>query len=91
MDGQDYQRGSIENDGNRQRNGATVQNMESKTYLGHFVSHTVSQLLLIEGNIEGRISRRQPITTWITDLTNITGGKYYKLKRAAENRKSIVS
>ena len=55
-------------------------------YLGHFIiRHNTSQLL--EGNIEGRRSRGRPRTTWITDLTNSTGAKYYQQKIAAEDRK----
>ena len=56
-------------------------------YLGHLIRHNISQLQLIEGKIEGRRSRGRPRTTWITDLTNSTGAKYYQQKKAAEDRK----
>ena len=55
-------------------------------YLGHLIRHNTSQLQLIEGKMEDRRSRGRPRTTWITDLTNNTGAKYYQLKRAAEDQ-----
>ena len=59
------QRGSIEKDGNRQRNSATIQDEEN-------IRHNASQLQ----PIEGRGSRGRPRTTWITDLIYSTGAKY---------------
>ena len=55
-------------------------------YLGHLKRHNTAQLQLIEGNIEGRRSRGQPRTPWMTDLTNSTGAKYYQLWRADEDQ-----
>ena len=49
--------------------------------------HNTPQLQLVEGKIEGRRSPGRPRTTWITELANNTGAKYYQLKRAAEDRK----
>ena len=49
------------------------------------IRHDTSQLQLIEGNIEGKIPRGRPRTTWITDLKNNNGAKYDKLKRATED------
>ena len=49
-------------------------------YLRHRIRHNTSQIQLIEGNIEGKISRGRPRNTWITDLINSTGAKYYQLK-----------
>ena len=86
MDGKDYQRGSIEKDGNRQRNSETIQDEELQ-YLGHLMRHNTSQIQLIEGTIEGRRSRGRPKNTWTTDITNTNGMKYYQLKRAAEDRR----
>ena len=64
---------------------------QSKTrklrYLGHLIKHNTSQLQLIEGKIEGRRSRGRPITTWITDLTNSTGAKYYRYKEQQKIKK----
>ena len=60
--------------------------MRKLQYLGHLIRHNTSQLQLIQGKIEGRRSCGRPRTTWITDLTNNTGAKYYQLKRAAEDR-----
>ena len=87
MDGKDYQRGSIEKDGNRQRNSETI-NTRKLQYLGHLIRHNSPQLHLIEGKIEGRRSRGRPINTWTTDITTTKGMNYYQLKRAAEDRKS---
>ena len=56
-------------------------------YLGHIIRHNSSQLLLIEGNIEGRRSRGRPRNTWSADITTTKGIKYYQLKRAAEDRR----
>ena len=86
MDGKDYQRGSIEKDGNRQRNSETIQDEETK-YLGHLIRHNTSQIQIIEGKIEGRRYRGRPRNTWTTDITTTNGMKYYQLKRAAEDGK----
>ena len=56
-------------------------------YLGHLIRHNTSQIQLIEGKIECRRSRGRPRNTWTTDITTTNGMKYYKLKRAAEDRK----
>ena len=56
-------------------------------YLGHLISYNTSKLQRIYGKIEGIRSRGRPRTTWITDLTNTTGAKYYHPKRSAEDRK----
>ena len=58
-----------------------------KTRKLHLIRHNTSQLQLMEGNIEGRRSCGRSRTTWITDLANSTGAKYYQLKRAAEDGK----
>ena len=72
MDGIYYQRGSIKEDGNMQRNHATIQDERKIQYLGHLVRHNTSQLgLLIEGKIDNQV-----LPT-----------KYYQPKRAAEDRK----
>ena len=84
MDGKDYQRGSIEKDGNRQRNSETIQDEETTISR---TSNKTSQIQLIEGKIEGRRSRGRPRNTWTTDITTTNGMKYYQLKRAAEDRK----
>ena len=88
MDGKNYRRGSIEKDGDRQRNSATIQDQVRKLqYLAHLIRHHSTQLQLIEGKIEGRRSRGRPRNTWTTDITTTKGMKYYQLKRAAEDRK----
>ena len=56
-------------------------------YLGHLMRHNSTQLQLIEGQIEDRISRGRPRNTWTTDITSTKGLNYYQLKRAAEDRK----
>ena len=38
-------------------------------YLGHLIRHNSSQLQLIEGHIEGRLSCGRPRNTWTTDIT----------------------
>ena len=86
MDGKDYQRGSIEKDGNRQRNSETIQDEETAISRTSNKNNT-SQIQLIEGKIEGRRSRGRQRNTWTTDVTNTNGMKYYQLKRAAEDRK----
>ena len=83
MDGKDYQRESIVKDGNSQRNSATIQAEEIAISKDIIIYH---KLHLIEEKIEGRISRGRPRTTWITDLANSTGSKYYQRKREAEYR-----
>ena len=55
-------------------------------YLGHLIRHNTSQMQLIEGKIEGRISCGRPKNTWTTDITTTNGMEYYQLKRAAEDR-----
>ena len=50
-------------------------------YLGHLIIHNSSQLQLIEGKIEGRISRGRPRKTRTTDITTTKG-----MKRAADYR-----
>ena len=56
-------------------------------YLGHLIRHSSSQLLLIEGNIEGGLYCGRPRNTWTTDITTTNVMKYYQLMRAAEDRK----
>ena len=56
-------------------------------YLGHLIRHNSSQLQLIEGKIEGRISRGRPRNTWTSDSTTTKEMKYYQLKRASEDRR----
>ena len=80
-----YQRGSIEKDGDRQRNSETIQDQEIT--ISWTSRHNTSQLQLIEGKIRGRRSRGRPRNTWTTDITTTKGMKYYQLKRAAEDRK----
>ena len=48
-------------------------------YLGHLIRHYTSQIRLIEGKIEGRISRGRPRNTWTTDITTTNGMKYCQL------------
>ena len=66
---------------------STIQDEEVTLSRISYISHFTPQLQLIEGNIEGIISRGRPRTNWIADLTNSNGAKYYQLKRAAEYRK----
>ena len=56
-------------------------------YLGHLIIHNLSQLQLIEGQIEGRPPRGRQRNTWTTDITTTKGLKYFQLKRAEEDRK----
>ena len=86
MDGKDYQRGSIEKDGNRERNNETIQDEEIILCMTSHTAFNSSQLQLIEGKIEGRKSRGRPRNTWTTDITTTNGMKYHQLKRAAEDR-----
>ena len=46
-------------------------------YLEHLIRHNSSHIQLIEGKIEGRISRGRPRNTWTTDITTTNGTKYY--------------
>ena len=58
MDGKDYQRGSIEKDGNRQINSETIQDEQVTIcqYLVHLIRHDTSHLQIIEGKIKDRRS-----------------------------------
>ena len=62
MDEKDYQRGSIEKDGNRQINSETIHDEET-TISRTSNNDNASQIQLIEGNIEGRRSRGRPRNT----------------------------
>ena len=55
--------------------------------LGHLIEHNTSQLPPMEEKMEGKRSRGRPRSTWISELTNSTGAKYYQLYIAAEDRK----
>ena len=59
-------------------------------YLGHLIRHNSTQLQLIEGMIEARISRDRPRNIWTTDITSTKGMKYYQLRRAAEDRENMA-
>ena len=87
MDGKDYQRGSIEKKGNRQRSSETIQDEEITISRTSHKTKLITTTTNRRKYIEGRRSRGRPRTTWITDLTNSTGAKYYQPKRAAEDRK----
>ena len=59
MDGKDYQRGSIEKDGNRLRNSETIQDEEITIHLGPLIRHNTSQLQLIEGLAEDPVADQE--------------------------------
>ena len=76
MDGKYYQRGSIEKDGNRQINSATIIQDEDITISRTSCKNNASEQHIIEGNIGEQK----------TYLDNSTGAKCYQIKREAEYR-----
>ena len=56
------------------------------TYFGHMVRRNNIHRLLLEGPLEGKLSRGRPRTEWLTNITEWTGMRYEDLVRIAQDR-----
>ena len=56
------------------------------TYFGHMIRRNNIHRLLLEGPLEGEISRGSPRTEWLTNITERTGMRYENLARLAQDR-----
>ena len=56
------------------------------TYFGHMIRPTTSTGLLLEGPLEGKVSRGRPRTEWMTTITEWTGMRYEDLVRLAQDQ-----
>ena len=58
------------------------------TYFGHMIRRNNIHRLILEGPLEGKISRGRPRTEWMTNITEWTGMRYEDLVRLAQDRES---
>ena len=59
------------------------------TYFGHVIRRNNIHRLLLEGPLEGKVSRGRPRTEWsewMTNITEWTGMRYEDLVRLAQDR-----
>ena len=56
------------------------------TYFGHMIRRNNTHRLLLEGPLEGKVSRGRSITEWMTNITEWTGVRYEDLVRLAQDR-----
>ena len=56
------------------------------TYFGHMIRRNNIHRLILEGPLEGKISRWRPRTEWNTNITEWTGMRYGDLVRLAQDR-----
>ena len=56
------------------------------TYFGHVIKRNTIHRLILEGRLEGKISRGGPRTEWVTNITEWTGMRYEDFVRLAQDR-----
>ena len=56
------------------------------TYFGNMIRRNNIHMLILEGPLEGKISRGRPRTEWMTHITEWTGMRYEDLVRLAQDR-----
>ena len=56
------------------------------TYFGHMIRRNNIPGLILEGPLEGKVSRGGPRTEWMTNITEWTGMRYEQLVRLAQDR-----
>ena len=56
------------------------------TYFGHMIRRNNIHRLLLEGPLEGKVSRGRPRTEWMTNITVWTGMRYEDLVRLVQDR-----
>ena len=56
------------------------------TYFGHMIRRNNIHRLLLEGLLQGKLSRGRPRTEWLTNITVWTGMRYEDLVRLAQDR-----
>ena len=56
------------------------------TYFGHMIRRNNIHMLLLEGPLEGKLSRGRPRMEWLTNITECTGMRYEDLVRIAQDR-----
>ena len=56
------------------------------TYSGHMIRRNNMHRLILEGPLEGKISRGRPRMEWMSNITEWTGMKYEDLVRQAQDR-----
>ena len=54
------------------------------TYFGHMIRRKNIHRLILEGPLEGKVSRGRPRTEWLTNITDWTGMQYEDLVRLAQ-------
>ena len=55
------------------------------TYFGHMIRRNNIHRLLLEGPLEGKVSRGRPRTEWMTNITEWTGMRYEYLVMLAQD------
>ena len=58
------------------------------TYIGHMVRRNNIHRLILEGPLEGKISRGRPRTEWMTNTKEWTGMRYEDLVILAQDRET---
>ena len=56
------------------------------TYFGHMIRRNNIHGLLLEGPLEGKVSRGRTRTEWMTNITEWTGMRYEDLVRLSQDR-----
>ena len=56
------------------------------TYFGHMIRRNNIHRLILEGPLEGKITRGRPITEWMTNITEWIGMRYEDLVRLGQDR-----
>ena len=56
------------------------------TYVGHIIRRNDIHRLLLEGSLEGKVSRGRPRMEWMTSITEWTGIRYEDIVRLSQDR-----
>ena len=56
------------------------------SYFGHMIRCNNIHRLILQGPLEGKVSRGRPRTEWMTNITEWTGMRYEDLVRLVQDR-----
>ena len=56
------------------------------TYFGHMIRRNNIHMLILEGPLEGKVSRGRPRTEWMTIIAEWTGMRYEDVVRLVQDR-----
>ena len=60
------------------------------TYFCHMIRRNIIHRLVLDGPLEGKVSRGRPRTEWMKNITEWTGMRYHDLVRLAQDREPWI-